>query len=358
MKNDSYYPGIFAAALAALSLLSCTQDAPEPEDGSLGVDFFIETDIRSGTRATDIASADESKVNRWALFLVKDGQASIFTRAWSDSGADITLDLNPGTYTAYAVVNYPASGNAAFAPGAPSTVSELTGTVSHLRDNSASNLVMSGSKRITVAADRTGSHSIPVSRLVAKLGIRKITVDFSDNPALASKDFTLKGLYVTNAYSHTTFGADYTAAQLTATPSSWYNRMGFSPDADTDGLLSETGLDIPIGTSGGSYVPEHWFYCYQNPVLSGSDTRSPVWTKRCTRIVIEVQVGGTTYYYPVTVASADKGILRNKTYFAEEVIIRRIGSKDPEDENPDAVSVKWSTATDGWDETYRVDEIS
>ena len=52
-------------------------------------------------------------------------------------------------------------------------------------------------------------------------------------------------------------------------------------------------------------------------------------------------------------------MVRNHPYVAEEVILRDLGSLDPEEEVPGALEVHFSTqAESGWDNTYTIEEIS
>lgn len=350
-----------ASVLGLACLSSCSifdrYEADEPERdarGMVDISFYIGNDGAS-TKATGILASNESAVNSWALLLVQSGSSTVFKAMTSEGASAISVSVPAGNYTAYAVVNYPTAGNGAFTPSDGMSVSALTGTVSYLENNSLANLVMFGSKDVSLTS--SGSQSIPVSRLVAKLGIKKISVDFSD-PSLAGKAFVIKGIYVTNAYLTSTLGADYSAAALNAGTAYWQNRMGFQSSSALNPLLAETGLTIPV-TAGASYTTEHYFYCYPNQVLSTADDRNmSAWSKRCTRMVIEATVGGTTCYYPITVANASKGIIRNNTYIADEVIIQKMGYADPEGNGPAVLQTNWSVYAAPWDNGGTINETS
>ena len=193
---------------------------------------------------------------------------------------------------------------------------------------------------------------IDVDRLVCKAGIQKVSVQF-DNPALAALPFHLKGIYLTNCYGFSRYGSDCGVADLYYVASAWYNRMGFQSDAGVDGLLAETGLDIPV-SAGRPHTQEHVFYFYPNPWPEARDTRSGTWERRMTRLVLEAQIGGQTYYYSVTLPVSQ----RNQVYLIEEAVIRKPGSLDPEQDEPGAIEVTFSSSPDDWSPDYNVTETS
>jgi hypothetical protein len=211
---------------------------------------------------------------------------------------------------------------------------------------------VAGSRSVTVPVPDGSVQRIGVDRLVCKAGIRKVAVQFTD-PGLAARPFRLKGIYLTNCYGKSRYGSDWTAEGILSDASAWYNRMGFHSEAGVDGLLAETGLDIPV-TADRPHAQEHVFYYYPNPLPASLDTRSGTWTRRKTRLVLEAQVGDRTYYYPVTLPESQ----RNRTYLIEEAVIRKLGSLDPEQDEPGAIEVTFSTSPDDWSPDYPVTEIS
>ena len=83
-------------------------------------------------------------------------------------------------------------------------------------------------------------------------------------------------------------------------------------------------------------------------------THSGTWSARHTRIIIETTIDGTSIYYQVNLPV----IARNNTYIAEEAIIGRIGSTDPEQEIPGAVTVTFAESPASWDGPTSVIEVS
>lgn len=363
-----------ALTVSAFQLTSCTGVEPDVVPGGdegvedpgvemVDVSFYVGSESGASTKVYNPSAANESKINRWALLLVKSGESTVYKSYTSSSSAGISVTVPVGTYTAYAVVNYPTSGTGAFTPQDGMAVSDVTGHVSYVYNNSPTNLVMFGSKSISLVKGTNSTQSIPVVRLVAKLGIKKITfnldgISFTDYPEI-------KSIYVTNTYLNSTFGSDYSVEQM-ANMANWHNRMGHETNSVIDALMY-CSLNLYTegyeSESGDGYDPiniNQYFYCYQNRVLRGADSTSSTWCKRCTRMVIEVDIDGTSYYYPITIASNSKGVLRNNTYIAENVIISNYGFLDPEGESPYSpnVEVIWSTDLQGWDGPVTVNETS
>ena len=329
------------ALLGGLLILGGCHRAAPPGPGSVEVVFSV---LGETTRAT--GTDGEAAVDSWTLLLYRDGRLA--EAGASSSGSPIRKTLPAGDYTAYAVVNPPASFNPAGFP-APDA---LAGAESALGDNAPGRLVMAGRRTVTVPVPDGSVQRIGVDRLVCKAGIRKVSVQF-ENPDLAARPFRLRGIYLTNCYGKSRYGSDWTADDILSTASVWHNRMGFHSETGVDGLLAETGLDIPV-TADRPHTQEHVFYFYPNPLPASADTRSGTWSRRKTRLVLEAQIGERTYYYPVTLPESQ----RNRTYLIEEAVIRKLGSLDPEKDEPGAIDITFSTSPDDWSPAYNVTETS
>ena len=325
------------ALLLSILLLAGCRRAELP-----GVDVIFS--IGDGTRLVD--TGGEGSADSWTLLLYRDGQLA--ECGTSSGGASIQKRLAEGGYTAFAVVNPPAG----FRPEDYPAVRDLEEASSSLPDNAPGRLVMAGSRTVNVPVAGGETQRIGVDRLVCKAGVRKITVAFTD-PILADRPFRLKALYLTNCYGESRYGHDMAASDILSDNTLWHNPMGFHSETGVDGLLAETAIDAPV-TTGSPHTQEHYFYYYPNPLPETLDTRSETWTRRRTRLVIEAEIDGRTYYYPVTLPASS----RNRTYIIEEAVIRKLGSRDPEKDEPGAIDVSFSTSTDDWSPTYNVSENS
>ena len=321
-----------------LLLAGCRGTVGDPSE-KVGITFSI---LETDTRTT--VTSGERNVDRWTLMLFRDGRLIDVGTAGSNS--PIQCSLEAGSYTAYAIANPPPS----FRPESYSSFAKFSKAESDLRDNSLSQLVMFGSRTISVSSQNDRPQTIGVNRLVAKVGIQKISTDFTD-PDLQAKTFRLKAIYLTNCYGKTLLRSDENASEMDSDASCWYNRMGFHTDNGVDDLLSDRGIDFMI-TASSPYVQEHHYYCYPNQIEQ--DSRSGSWSVRHTRLVLEADISGKTYFYPITLPTMQ----RNKTYIVEEAIIQKLGSTDPEREEPGSIDVVFDTSTGDWDSAYTVHENS
>jgi|GEM_PF-489860 len=312
------------------------------------------------TKATLIDPAGETAVGRWAVFAF-DTADGWFTYETSVSGDPISMTLRAGrSYSCWAIVNYPVTGTGAFDPSTVRSPEDLSGKVACLSDNAVGRLLMFGSVEFTPQATyydpedpstaASETRTIAVTRLVSRIDLDGIAVDFSGKPALQAKTFTLRGVYVTNAYRTTRYGSDYGGQELSGSRAAWYNSGGWhrgeAADEALDALLGDRGINAVV-SAGSPYGTAHSFYVFPNATAKGDDDReTAAWSVRCTRLVIEATLGGETLYYSIPVPS----MVRNRIYSAATVTIRGRGSTDPEAESTDLdVNITDTDWNDGWD---------
>ena len=121
-------------------------------------------------------------------------------------------------------------------------------------------------------------------------------------------------------------------------------------------LARQDGINVVIDGST-PYNVKNSFYAYPNATPIGSDMHAMgSWYRRCTRIIIEADMDGTVMYYQVNVPSME----RNHIYSVSNIVIKGLGSKDPEviDYYEDGESVSYSIETSDWDGDYSVTEES
>lgn len=369
---------LIAAVAVAAASVSCAKPLevvptirPVDDVQRVPLSFSASDGLRRVSKVTGISEANEISIARWAVFAFEDA-TGLVTYGVSSSSAPIDMTLiAEHDYTVYAVANYPTSGAGALVPASVSSAADLINKVSYLTDNAYNQLVMFGSTVLTPApldynpedAPETWTPepvTINVKRMVSRVDVTQVAVDFSTKPQLASKTFTLKGIYLTNVYRTARYGSDYAASELSATRSAWYNTGGWhrgeAADAGIDALISNTGLNVVIDAYS-PYNVKNSFYVYPNATALAYDSRTMgAWSCRCTRIIIEATIDSETHYYWVNVPSME----RNHIYSVSNIVITGPGSKDPEivDFWEDAVNVSYSIETDGWDGDYNVTEES
>ena len=185
----------------------------EPENRDDMVTVLFSATEGGLSKISGITDASERHIGRWAVFAF-DNSSSWFRYATSDSGGDIPMNLLAAhSYSCFAIVNYSTSGTGAFLPATVSTPDDLSEKVAYLGDNAVGNLLMYGSASF-IPMTGVQDCTIPVKRIVSRINVAGISVDFSEKPHLAAKTFTLRHIYITNAYRTTTYGYDYSWAEL------------------------------------------------------------------------------------------------------------------------------------------------
>jgi len=305
----------------------------------------------ASTKVADPSADAEKQCSRWAFWLFdQDGEG--VTYGTGSAGEGIQKTVLTGTYTAVAVVNYPD----ALVPDSILELDDISQWVTQLADNTPTSFLMYGEAPVSLEKDQTVSISVDVRRLVSKIGVKKVSVAF-ENPYLAAKTTTLQSIYLTNLYRTSRMGSDYAASDLSSAQDAWYNAMGWhisgDTDANTDALVGELDIQAVLTTSAPHTIP-HYFYAYPNATEEASDTHDAVWCRRSTRLVLQVAVGSKTYYYQVRIPPMG----RNKVYVAEEIVLKKLGSMDPELEIPGAVDVVFSEYGEDWDKDVSVSENS
>lgn len=318
--------------LAGLVCCSPVPDVSIPSPDVSGGSDDVSVSFRLGGLGTrSVSSSGDDQVSSWRVYLCEGG---VVQYSGVSAGGDIVLTVTPGTYDVYALVN---GGSLA---SEYSSESGLLSAVVPLVFSSDGNVVMFGSVN-TVVADYTKTVRIPVDRVVGKVELESVRVDFSARPDLAAKSFVLESVYLINVAGDCTLGGG-------TSPGVWYNRSAFA-GSDADGVLYDA---VGVSLSGSSpYGTVHHFYACENP--SVSDAHGGAWSPRFTRLVLQTLLGGVRYYYSVDV----KGILRNHCYRISEILITDRGSLTPDEDVSDAVSVTLSTSV-AWDGDITVEEES
>ena len=247
----------------------------------------------SGTVAEDI-------VNDLQVFVFGlDGQLHAYGHAQSD---ELTMTCSTGDKHVAALVN---------APLADTIADEVTlrNLLSSFSDNSTENFVMSGIKDMLI--DKTGEITIPVDRLVSKVVLNSIKNDF-EFVQHQKMDFEIKSIFLTNAAKDRKYFSS-------SRPSGWYNK----DISDMSELISQAGAMMydafePVTLEYGSTREfGRYLYCYPNPLEDGMDP---------TCLVIEAELDGNLYYYPVKLPSMES----NKCY-SVTLTICRPGSVTPDE---------------------------
>lgn len=207
------------------------------------------------------------------------------------------------------------------------TLTEFKAVLSGLKDEKLKNFTMTGSVEATLQVATSVTFSI--SRLVARVQVTNIKTDFAGTPYEGSALENVK-IYLTNV------SADkyYADGGSSSTPTIYNYKKAVAEQtnlcsASIPGMLYD---DVAQNIKDDGYATPHYFYCYENMLSSETDD------KRFTKLVIQADLNGHTYYYPISINQADfgysasnghAGVKRNTSY-SVEVTICRPGSNDPD----------------------------
>lgn len=203
------------------------------------------------------------------------------------------------------------------------TLVEFQEQVSNLSAEDIKDLTMVGS--IDATLQPSTSLTLGISRLVAKINLASIKTTFAGTPYDVMKLENVKA-YLTNVHSSKLFHNGEIA-----TPIILNSKKCIEADVNSCkfGVLYDA---IPTSIGDAGYNTSHYFFAYENKLETETTD------DRFTRLVIEADLDGITYYYPINInqegygydaGNGHKGIQRN-TEYAINVTIKRPGSTDPD----------------------------
>lgn len=310
----------FLMALAVL-IASCEKNPAVTGEDTGNVSVLLKVSVPSAeTKAA--SAAGESYIDNIKIFVFRKGGALEYYD--SGSSLDVSFTCTTGEKDIYVLANAPDISEVASAD-------DLKGRISDLMDNSTGRFVMAGSLE-NFDIGTSGEIDIPVSRLVARIGIAKIVNDFRIEQ-YRNADFRIESIYLVNVSGDRRYLSSVSSGK-------WYNWRG---TADEDNPMLHSGRIDAALKAGLPYTDAHCFYCYPN--ASKVDSSADDASERYTRLVVETVLDGRTYYYPVSVPD----IRSNCRYEITELVITRLGSSSP-DEPVSSYDASFKITVDDWSE--------
>lgn len=299
-------------SLAALSLMASCQKMPaEPQNSTepeTAIVTFLLDDPGLG-RST--SSQIESSIEK-AQVAVYNAAGTLLAVGDAENGA-VSLRVPIGESGCFAIALANSAANLS-GYATKSSLVNLQSTLGANRSASLNGLEMSGTLNdITFTADYT--ETISLVRYAAKVEIDNIVNAIPGNPKL-----TVKGIYLINVNTSSRYDfymSAYSWAQKRAYTASETQITPYTADIST--------FEI---NGGASYSTPHYFYCYQNG--TATDSSSPTWCARFTRLVVEASYGGNDYYYPVNIRGEDGKLHCNTAYTITRLTITGPGSDSPD----------------------------
>ena len=303
MKNSFQ---IIAAAVLASCLAGCSENPGVETPAERLIHTTVSIAGTPGTKATDVTSNDEEAISNLQIFVFDDKGA---VEDYIDAGASRTGEVitKEGEKTVVAIVNAPSLRSV-------TTRSGLFTKTTLLADNHPGSMVMTG--EATAVLQDGGNLTIPVTRIISKVVLKKVTLDFTST-INAGKEFRIQSIYLINVPGDNTYSA-------ASEPTIWYNKLrdGYNDTGCESFRLLSDSVNTTVGNKS-SYSRDHSFYCYPNPV--SAESFDSTWSPRHTMLVVDALLGNDKVYYPVELPV----IGRNKCLTIEELTITKKGSDQP-----------------------------
>lgn len=294
------------AAMAVFALVSCQKEinvkSPVNQEES------VQLTVNVGSAETKAVTADtpeESQLNDIQVLVFRqDGAIDAYKKATASPVTGVSC--TSGSRTIYAVVNCPTDLSTV------KSLSELEAKTFAFADEKLGGFQMIG-KTVKNISAADGDATINVDRAVAKIHLTNIKTDFQAS-AYQSMPFQVTKIYAINVtgnyavtYPSSVVAPTVNVAKLDAT-------LSGNPKAL---LLYEPSAPMAVTNGADAISIDKSFYVYPNYSTIESNK---------TRIVVEVTLGGTTYYYPLTFGTSIKA---NTYYDITGLVIKRPGSDDP-----------------------------
>ena len=282
---------LMCAAFAALALVGCNEDFVEPLGGQTGEKVQLTVTIPTNeTKVT--GNPSDGQINNIQVFVFdKNG---VYETSEQGYGSALSLTCTTGEKNIVALVNAPRETSVA-------NITDLKTRIVDMSQCEAGSIIMSGEVKKTLTA--TSIVAMQVQRLAAKVSVSQITTNFTLD-AHKNLPFEVKAIYLINV-------AGTRAYMDENTPTTWYNLGAYDAENSLDFLYDEV-TDGQIA-HGESYSTRHFFYCFPNA------------TATKTRLVVEAEIGGNIYYYPVTLDQVNPN-----TAYTYSLTITRLGSDSPD----------------------------
>lgn len=325
---------IFYAAMSAVLLVSCEEKQFVAEEFS-GETVALEVRLLSEeTKVAGEGSEEENTVSDYQVMIFDMSSRMLEVYDTPDPTA-VSVDVRCTTGPKEVVV-------LANAPDVSKIISYDTflKTRSRLADNAIGHLVMEGHSPTDLTA-AGGTVSVDVKRIVSKVVLDGITVDFEQD-VYDNMDFILKKVYLTNV------AADKCYLAENADPIQWCNKIVRATTPEVDAMLYEDLGNLNLKTTR-EYAQQHHFYCYPNPYVNDSFSMES-WTERPTRLVVEAMLGNVLYYYPIVLPELEQ----NTRYYVSLHIVRP-GATSPE-QDMDKYAVSFDIKIEEWKGPVEVSE--
>ena len=341
---------LLPAGLASCQPETCTlcNNVPEGLPSTLSLSLEPVTPTRS---TLSQSQEQDNTINTLDIFIFRKGDPAseeyhrldTYQRFEGNSLSDITVSTTTGGKLICVIAN--------------SNIGDYTGITSLetframttlLKDETAGDFTMYGESEQTLGI--TASVAISLSRLISRICVTSIKTDFSDSPYTGMR---LSGcrLFLINVHG------EKHVHNCSSPEEPLILNNGSLVGEDVNSTV-EAGLlmdNIPDAIGDEGYSIPHYLYCYPNETDDISSS---------TKLVLQAELDGVTYYYPVPVNQEGyglqseggiSGISRNSVY-SYSITITRPGSLDPDTPLVPG-TLELSLTVNGWDLIPHFDKV-
>lgn len=316
---------LFVMMVMAAALCSCGKEnldavQQEMQESVLYVNLNSEdgSRVQGGTKATGSGlgiQSDDNHIQTLEIFVFRvnagapddgalDGYRK-FTAAELGNLTNLEVQTTTGNKIIYAVANSHRSNWKGV-----NTRAAFEQQTALLADENLKSFIMVGSAEAQLQVASTVAFTI--KRLVARVKVNCIKTAFAGGPY---EDMELKDVKAYLLYAQ----AEKLIFNGLGDNLKIYNEgEAKSEDSGTCAMAGMIYDDLGTNISDAGYETSHWFYCFENGFTDENDT------DKFTRVVIEGELNGTVYYYPIVLDE----VKRNCSY-SIDVTIKRPGSTDP-----------------------------
>lgn len=323
MKKNTFISAAMTAAM--LLTVSCTKPCEKCSDTATPSTLTLSL-LSSATKSAVVTTNDEDNtINTLDIFIFRntdptsaDYQKLDTYRHFEPSDlSDITISTTTGPKTICVIAN----DHANTFDGVTDLTSFRT-LIADLKGEKLSSFTMYGEVNETL--DISTKVEMTVQRFVSKVGISSIKTQFSGTPYAGYTLSNIK-LYLINAHGEKLIhnnGSSLTPPVILNSE----KLVGSDANSTIEPNLLYEPITGTIGDAG--YTTPHFFYCYSNET---EDMAS------CTKLVLQCDLDGVTYYYPIPVNQEGYGYdntrdhigIRRNTYYSYEITVTRPGGMDP-----------------------------
>lgn len=306
------------AGLTACELQNCSECPEEGRPATLSL-TLSSSDVKSTETPV---TAEDNAVNTIDVFIFNGGTSSNYGqldayRRFEDGSDVMEVHTTTGAKKICVIVNYTGEDMSSI-----TDISQLQALTTSLQDETFGNLTMYGEKDVTMKAQT--SETITVSRFISRVAVNSIITDFDGTPYEGAILSNCK-IYLTNVHADKLLYNGNESTYPIVLNETRLSEDDVESTAQPGILMDEITVDIDDA----GYTVPHYLYCYANET---SDITSS------TKLILQADLNGTTYYYPVPVNQEGYGQpeenghygIRRNTVYTYSITVTRPGSLEPD----------------------------